>query len=251
MLKEKEDDILLDSIEKKIDLCIEYGKFTNTTFLDMRQRSLAESVCRRRGDLGYSFYGGYPEAERTLAVFLPEYTRLEDNNPLALLRVTRNGYKELSHRDYLGSLIGLGIKREMIGDILVHGDGAEIIVLKSISEFLLMNYEKAGRTNLKVEIASIDSLVVPAARFETKRDTVASLRLDSVIASAFSMSRGSAAEAINDGSVFVNSQLCEKIDRIVKEGDKLTLRGKGKAVLETVGHVTRKDRTVIAIKRYL
>lgn len=247
----KEDDILLDSLEKKMDLCIEYGKFTNSSFLDMRQRNLAESVCRRRGNLSYIFYGGYQDAERTVAVFLPEYTRLEDYNPLALLRITQNGYKELSHRDYLGSLIGLGIKREVIGDILVRKDGADIIVLKNISEFLLINYEKAGRTNLKVEIVPINSLIVPDAKFETKRDTVASLRLDSVVASAFSMSRSSATAVINDGYVFINSQLCEKIDRLVKEGDKLTLRGKGKVILETVGDVTRKDRTVIIIKRYL
>ncbi len=247
----KEDDILLDSIEKKIEQCIEYGKFANSSFLDIRQRNLIETVCRRRRGLDYSFYGGYEEAERTVAVFLPEYARLEDYNPLDLLRITQNGYKELSHRDYLGSLIGLGIKREMVGDILVRRDGADILVVKSISQFLSINYEKAGRVNLKVEILPVDSLIVPEARFETKRDTVASLRLDSVVASAFSMSRGSAAEAIDDGNVYVNSQLCEKIDRLVKEGDKLALRGKGKVILETVGAVTRKDRTVIVIKRYI
>lgn len=247
----KEDVILLDNIERKIDQSIEYGKFTSSSFLDMHQRNLAESVCRRRTGLSYTFYGGYQDAERTVAVFPPEHARLEDHNPLALLRITHNGYKELSHRDYLGSLIGLGIKREMIGDILVRKDGADIIVLKNIVEFLSINYEKAGKVNLRLEIMPVGSLIIPDARFEIKRDTVASLRLDSVVASAFSMSRSLAAEAINDGNVFINSQLCEKTDRLVKEGDKLTLRGKGKAILETVGTVTRKDRIVIVIKRYL
>jgi len=186
-----------------------------------------------------------------VAVFLPEYFSLEDSNPLDLLRISHNGYKELSHRDYLGSLMGLGIKREMIGDILVRNDGADIIILKSISQFLFTNYEKAGRTNLKADILPIDLLLVPEIRYESKRDTVASLRLDSVTASAFSMSRGMAAEAINEGRVFVNNQLCQKADRLVKEGDKLTLRGKGKAILEKVGDLTRKDRTVIIIKRYI
>ena len=247
----KENDILLDSIEKKIDQCIVYGKFASSSFLDMRQRHLAEGLCRRQKGLSYTFYGGYQDAERTVAVFLPEYTSLEDNNPLTLLRITQNGHEELSHRDYLGSLVGLGIKREMVGDILVRKCGADIIVLKNIADFLLLHYEKAGRVNLQVEIVPIESLIIPDARFEIKRHTVASLRFDSVVATAFSMSRSSAVQAINDGIAYINSQQCEKIDRIVKEGDKLTLRGKGKAILENVGCVTRKDRTAIVIKRYL
>lgn len=247
----KEEEILLNSIEEKIDLCLEKGRFTSSSFLDIHQRQLAERACSRRKGLRYIFYGGYPDAERTVVVFLPEYAALEDDNPLALLRIIRSGNKELSHGDYLGSLMGLGIKRETIGDILVRGDGADIIVLKKMADFLLFHYEKAGRVNLKAEIMPIEALIIPDERFETRRDTVASLRLDSVVASAFSMSRSSAAEAINNGIVFVNSQLCEKTDRLVKEGDKLVLRGKGKVILETVGNVTRKDRTVIAVKRYL
>lgn len=247
----KEEDILIHYIEKRIEQCLEFGKFAYSNFLDMHQRNLVQSVCNRWRGLNYLFYGGYEDAERTVAVFLPEYFNLDDSNPLALLRISPNGHKELSHRDYLGSLMGLGIKREMIGDILVRSDGADIIVLKTISQFLHSNYEKAGRINLKADILPIDLLIVPEMGYETKRDTVASLRLDSVAASAFSMSRGMAAKAINEGRVFVNNQLCQKSDRLVKEGDKITLRGKGKAILEKVGGLTRKDRTVIIIKRFI
>jgi len=247
----KEEDILIHNIEDKIEQCLEYGKFTYSSFLDMRQRHLAQCVCSRWKGLNYLFYGGYEDAERTVAVFLPEYFSLDDSNPLALLRISHNGYKELSHRDYLGSLTGLGIKREMIGDILVRSGGADIIILKSISQFLLANYDKAGRTNLKAEILPIDLLIVPEIRYETKRDTVASLRLDSVVASAFSMSRSLASEAVCEGRVFINNQLCQKVDRLVKEGDKITLRGKGKAILEKIDGLTRKDRTAIILKRYI
>ena len=247
----KEEEILIDYIEKKIEQCLDYGKFACSSFLDMHQRHLAQYVCNRFKGLNYLFYGGYEDAERTVAAFLPEYGSLDDSNPLALLRISQSGYKELSHRDYLGSLMSLGIKREMVGDILVRSDGADIIILKTISEFLLSNYEKAGRTNLKVELLPIDLLIVPDIRYEMKRDTVASLRLDSVVASAFSMSRRLASEAINEGRVYINNQLCEKNDRLVKEGDKLSLRGKGKAILEKVGDLTRKDRTVILLKRFI
>lgn len=248
---DKNDAILLASVENKAQRCLENSMTTSTNFLDLRQRSLVEGICRRWKGLRFIFYGGYEDAERTVAVFLPDYARLEDDNPLALLRITHEGYQDLSHRDYLGSLMGLGIKREIIGDILVRSNGADVIIIKKMADFLLRHYQKAGQAALKAEILPIEQVIIPEARFVEKRDTVASLRLDSVLASAFSLSRSRATEAINNSLVFLNGQLCEKTDRPVKEGDKLVLRGKGKAVLESTGPITRKNRTVVVIKKYL
>lgn len=247
----KEDEILLAGIEDKIRQCQDHYMTTNSAFLDMRQRTLAEAQCRRHTGLKYCFYGGYEEAERTVAVFLPDYAELAGNDPLALLRIKQNGNRSLSHRDYLGSLLALGIKREIIGDILVREDGADVVIIKDMADFLLYNYEKAGRMSLKAEIVSIDQIIVPENRFEEKRDTVASLRLDNLVASAFSVSRGRAAEAIAGGLVYVNGLQIEKADRLVKEGDKVVLRGKGKILLKFVGGVTRKDRITIVIHKYI
>lgn len=247
----KEDTILLAGIEDKIVQCLENYMVTNSVFLDMRQRTLAEVPCRQYKGLRYCFYGGYEEAERTVAVFLPDYAELAEHNPLALLRITQDGHRELSHRDYLGSLMGLGIKREIVGDILVRENGADIVIIKDMGDFLLYHYEKAGRTALKAEIVPIEEIIVPEGRFEEKRDTVASLRLDNVIASAFSTSRGKAAEAIERGIVFVNGLQSEKSDWQIKEGDKLVVRGKGKVLLKTVGGVTKKDRISIIIHKFL
>ena len=247
----KEEAILLSGIEDKINQCLDKYMTTNSIFLDMRQRTLTEAQCRQHKGLRYCFYGGYEEAERTVAIFLPDYAQLSDDNPLSLLRITQSSKKELSHRDYLGSLMGLGIKREMIGDILVRKDGADIVIMKEMGEFLLYHYEKAGRTSLKAELRPIEEIIVPEVLYEEKRDTVASLRLDNLIASAFSLSRGKAAEAIERGLVYVNGLQSEKPDRQMKEGDKLVLRGKGKALLKTVGSVTKKDRISILIYRYV
>lgn len=247
----KEDAVLLAGIEDKISQCLEYYMTTNSTFLDMRQRTLAEALCRQHAGLRYCFHGGYEDAERTVAVFLPDYAELGDSNPLALLRITQDGRRTLSHRDYLGSLTGLGIKREMIGDILVRDNGADIVIIKEMGDFLLYHYEKAGRTALKAELVPIEEIIVPENRFEEKRDTVASLRLDNLIASAFNLSRGRAAEAIESGLVYVNGLQIEKSDRQIKEGDRLVLRGKGKVLLKAVGGVTKKDRTSIVIHKYI
>jgi RNA-binding protein YlmH len=247
----KEDAILLAGIEDKINQCLEYYITTHTAFLDMRQRTLAEGICRRYPGLKYEFYGGYEEAERTVAVFLPDYAVLLEENPLALLRIHQDSRRALSHRDYLGALTGLGIKREIIGDILVREDGADIVVIKDMAEFLLYHFDKAGRASLRGEIADAADIIVPEGSFEEKRDTVASLRLDNLISSGFSLSRGRALEAISAGLVYVNGLQVEKADRQMKEGDRLVLRGKGKILLKAIGGVTRKDRISIVIQKYL
>ena len=130
-------------------------------------------------------------------------------------------------------------------------NGADVIILEDIEDFLLLNYSKAGRTTLQLEAVSLEELHVPEHRSVMVKDTVASLRLDNVIASAFSLSRAKAAEAIRSGIVFVNSIQSEKPDMQVDEGAKLVLRGKGKAYLREVGGRTRKDRIFIAIERFV
>ena len=182
---------------------------------------------------------------------MPDYGD-ESDCPLSVIRIkTPAGGRKLTHRDYLGSLTGLGLKREMIGDILVGDEGADVIIKEEVKDFILMNYSKAGRATLSLESVDIEDLHVPEARVETVKDTVASLRLDNVIASAFRLSRAKAAEAIRSGLVFVNSMESEKPDMQVEEGSKLVLRGKGKAYLREVGGRTRKDRTYIVIERFM
>ncbi|MBQ2845735.1 MAG: RNA-binding protein, partial [Firmicutes bacterium] len=219
------------------------------------QRSLIEKHWREmnRGgsDVRLEFYGGYDDAERTVAVFLPDYAEVSDC-PLCVIRIkTPAGGRKLTHRDYLGSLTGLGLKREMTGDILTVENGADIIVLEEVKDFILLNYSKAGRTTLTPEAVPLTELCIPESKTVMARDTVASLRLDNVISSAFQLSRAKAADAIRAGIVFVNSMQCEKPDMQVEEGAKLVLRGKGKAYLREVGGRTRKDRITIVIERFV
>ncbi len=251
----KEDKILLAGAEDKFIQCCRQYRITNTGFLDIRQRSLVEAMCRKmcreNSDVRYMFYGGYEDAERTAAVFMPEYAD-DAESLISVIRVrSAAGGKKLTHRDYLGSLTGLGIRREMIGDILVTDRGADIIVMKEIEEFILMNYDKAGRTQLSTECIPLEKLYVPRKDTLRIKDTVASMRLDNVISSAFGISRVKASEAVKTGVVFVNSLQCEKADMQINEGDILVLRGKGKAVLSEVGRKTRKNRTAVVIDRYI
>lgn len=255
----KDDKMLLARAEDKLQQCLQQYRTTYTNFLDLHQRSLVEGLWRElsRGaqDTRCVFWGGYDEAERTIAAFLPDYVSEEDEAaecPLSVIRIkTPPGGRKLTHRDYLGSLTGLGLEREMIGDILTTENGADVIILEDIQEFLLLNYSKAGRTSLQLSALPLAELHIPEQRTVMIKDTVASLRLDNVISSAFSLSRAKAAEAIRSGLVFVNSIQTEKPDLQVDEGCKLVLRGKGKAYLREVGGRTRKDRIFVAIEKFV
>jgi len=263
-MQEKEDKIVLANVKEKGERCADGYMLTNTVFLDPRQRSLAEKMLKTEPcGVKWLSYGGFEDAERRILMCFPEYmeeyakeetvsTLDAEDNPLAVIRASlAKGSPKLSHRDYLGSLLGLGIKRETMGDILVRPDGADIIVLKELADFILMNYGKAGRASVSLEQASITDLKLPEIQKKEIRDSVASMRLDNVASSAFGISRSKACEAITRGIVFVNNSLCDKIDKQINEGDKIVMRGKGKAVIKEIGGKSRKDRTYIVIERYV
>ena len=259
-----EDKLTVAMTEDKREQCENNYMMTNTGFLDMRQQSLCQNVLRQGGSVRGFFYGGFEEAERRIAVFVPEYIEVKDENelheyflgnieacPLGVVRAKHNGGKTLSHRDYLGSLTGLGIKRESIGDILVSKESADIIILKEMSDFLHANYGKAGRTYLDIEVLDLSQLVSAEQVTEERNRTLASLRLDNVVAAAFGLSRTKAAEAVKSGSVFLNSLQCLKPEKQIGEGDRIVLRGKGKAVLKEIGGNTKKDRIYLTFLMYL
>ena len=259
-----DDKLIVAMTEDKQEQCENHYMLTNTGFLDMRQQSLCQGVLRRSGSTRGFFYGGFEEAERRIAVFVPDYIDVRNEEelhkyflenaedcPLAVVRAKHNGGKALSHRDYLGSLTGLGIKRESIGDILVSKESADIIILKEMSDFLHANYGKAGRTYLDIEVLDLSQLVSAEQVTEERSRTVASLRLDNVVAAAFGLSRTKASEAVKGGIVFQNSLQCLKPEKQVEEGDRIVLRGKGKAVLKEIGGNTKKDRIYITFLMYI
>lgn len=249
---DKEEKFILASIEDEAQRCTDENRICFTEFLDMRIQGLAEQTMKYSKSF---FYGGYDMAERRIAVFLPDYAEEADfleDDPLEILRaVHKSGGRELTHRDYLGSLLGLGITRDRIGDILVYPQGADIIIMRSMEEFLLTNYAKAGRTELQLSVVPIEQLNTASVRTVTVTDTVQSVRLDAVLAAAFKSARSKAQDAVREGVVFVNNAQVTKPDRELSEGDKIVLRGSGKCILEEIGGESKKGRTFIRIKRYL
>lgn len=247
----KEDGLLLAAMEDKYIQCQNRNMLTHTGFLDGRQCVLAEEHFRHTKHM---LWGGYEDAERCIMIFLPDYWDAlpQEEDPLVLLRISiPASSKPLTHRDYLGSVLGLQISRSMTGDIIVSNHGADMIILKSIADFILMNYVQAGRTPVSCAVLPLSELKTSDITVKEKRDTVASLRLDNIVSSAFSLSRGNAQEAIRSGIVFLNNRQCLKPDANVSEGDKIVLRGKGKVILKEAGGLSRKGRICICFDSYI
>ena len=175
-----------------------------------------------------------------------------EKGELVLLRADFHGADSaLTHRDILGSLMGLGVARERLGDIWVSEHSADIAAASSLRDFFLREWDQAGRVRLTVTEIERRQLRLPQVQVKTIRDTVSSLRLDAVVSTAFSMSRGRAAELIAAGRVNLDHTPCLKPDKGVAEGAVLTVRGLGKAKLVEAGGLTKKGRTGITIERYI
>ena len=195
--------------------------------------------------------GGYPDAERCVAAFLPDYMAEEDVKwPISLIIISPTDGKTYSHRDYLGSLMSLGIKRQVLGDIIVDGEKAYLFCLENIEEFIMNNLTHVAGAVCKTEKAE-DMGVLPERRFEDVSGTAASERLDCIVALATKTSRTKAAELISGGSVTVNNREMVKTTYILKQGDRFSVRGKGKFIYDGAQGTTRKGRTVAGIRKYI
>lgn len=248
-----EDRLLLAKVWDKINAGIRKNISANTGFLTLREISMTKYLF---GDLdGLHRFGGYPEAERQMLIYLPDYldssALMEDDSPLVCLRATFYESDSPSHRDFLGALMGIGITRETIGDICVNKGSCDFFVTAEIAPYILQNFISAGRTKLRIEKIPLSQVVVPDPETKEIRDTVASIRLDSIISSGFRIGRSLAAQYIASGKVSINGLPCEKPDKAVNQGAKISVRGLGKIKLSTINGETKKGRISVVIDRYI
>lgn len=235
------------NLSDKMNLAIRKNVSSFSKFLSLSEQSEARDFFTANKFYDYIFTGGNEESERKICIFSP-YDHMD--MPYVALRIHKSPKDELGHRDYLGSLMSLGIKREFVGDIFVHDMGADIIVLHEMVDFIKLNYEKAGRKTLKVEEIDLSEVESNVSSGEVKRDTISSLRLDAFLASVFNMSRQKAIECISAKRVFLNDVLILKADKKINENDKINLRGKGKAQLISVIGESKKGKIIIEIKKW-
>lgn len=253
-----EERMLLARALDKLEMAQDRGVPAHTAILSPGEQASLTDLMNAWGHPRHLFYGGYEDAERRLCAFLPDWQEADDfladpEGPLAAVQADFPKNADLSHRDILGSLMGLGITREKLGDILfpVTGGCCQVVALRDALPILLSQWESAGRWKVSLKEIPLSQLAPRPAQIKTIRDTVATPRLDAVLAAAFSLSRSKAAGYISAGKAAVNHRECLKADRQVEEGDVLTCRGLGKCVIREVPGQSRKGRTMLVLDRYI
>jgi RNA-binding protein YlmH len=257
--REKDDKILLAQILDKIEIAETKNKIGNTDFLDMAQIDLVQKFINRINIANYISYGGFEQAERKMFIIYPERFKTEvvEKNLSNIVQIIRIELPDdlkgkYTHRDYLGAIIKLGVRREKVGDIIVDSNGADIIVEKDITKFLLENLGSLTRfSKSAITEENINDLRPVEIRKEELEIIVSSLRLDNVISELARCSRSKALDIINMERVFINFQNETKKTKQIKIGDMVTIRGKGRFYIKDFVGQTKSGRTVVKVEKYI
>ncbi len=222
-----------------------------TVFMDPYKAHAIYDLFRYEKDISMMLYGGCNDAERLKIGFFPEYTQPDVGLfPISAVGISYNSSfsRELTHRDFLGSVLGLGITREKIGDIMPEKGGAVMFADSDIAEYIAANLERVGRTKVRAEILEgFEPKPIPERE---KKLTAASLRLDAVLSAAFNISRSRTSELIKGEKAFINWKKETSVSHTVSEGDVITLRGHGRIRLDEVVKTTKKDRILLRLIIY-
>lgn len=233
-------------LDDAVYLCDKRRSACFTDFLTEEEQAYAEQHLRSVKFDNYEFFGGYENSERrVLGLFYDEPVSFPVEAVLFKFRKS----DKLTHRDFLGSLMSLGIERDTVGDILVE-DGKAVIFLKTeIKDYVVSQISKVGRTG--VTISDAGTIDLPQGREPEKKEyTVSSLRIDNIVSAVSGLSREKSKNIILQGNVSINHMPCQKISRVINEGDKLTIRGRGKFEICGVIGETKKHRIRISIIHY-
>ena len=240
-------DELIKRFEDLRERCERTCSVTNSLFLTLAEQYALEKWAAHTADCRMVLRGGVEGTERNAAFFLPFYMEEEDFDESEYIRCVRisAGFGQPGHRDYMGAVLGLGIKREWLGDIMVEGGEAYIFCLGTVAEHLLASLDKVGRFGVRTKEIVLSE--APRPKIEVKEVTfsVMSLRLDAVAAGMFNLSRTTAAAMVSAGEVSLNYSECLRPDAQIKPGDIISVRGHGKATLASIGGQSRKGRTFV------
>lgn len=254
--KKEEDKLLIAKIEDKIRFCNSKNKITYTDFMQLNEKSLAKKILNDKKIKKYFFFGGINNPDREIIVFFPdklteEMARNNLKNIIKVIYIKLPNNQHYDHKEYLSGIMKLGIKREKFGDIIVRDNGADVIVLNEILDYLIINLPELTRfKKSEISVKNFFDINEKEENFEEYNIIISSNRLDNFVAELARCSRSMAQEILNQDRVFVNGILEEKESKRLQEGDKITIRGKGKFIFEAVERNTKSDRLVINIKKY-
>lgn len=237
-------------INDLISLSEKHFKPYYSYFLNERQAELAQSVAAAGWAVSFFLWGGYDGASRVMLCVYPEYMQPEKEDfPFVCLNVKFRKADELSHRDFLGSLMALGIKRETLGDIIVAEGKASFFVKSDMEQYIRSQIKKIGRVGVVFCDEAVDFAAVSQS-FEERECVVSSLRIDSVVGAALKTSRTKAQQIIVSGLAARNFDITYNTDCKVCSGDKISVRGYGKFIVQFDGSVSKKGKYRILLKKF-
>ena len=226
---------------------------TFSDFLNLNELNILHTTPKNELHTSYATFGGYDYSERQMVAFLPDALCYDYEYPISILKISplqKKFSEKLSHRDYLGSILNLGIERSKIGDILVEDDYAIIFVHDSLENFMLEEVTRIRHTSVMITpLQNQEFHYVP--KVEEIKGSVSSVRLDSLLALAFHSSRSKLVAYIEGGKVFVNGKLITSNGYQVKENDIISVRGLGRFRYKETSAQTKKGRCFVTIELYV
>jgi len=250
-IKDDEQIISMRKVLDKLEKVLKNHTTEYTDFLDPYQRRLCYSFLNTFNNIEYFEEGGHQEAERKAIIIYPSYkTKFDINNPIGAIEIKRSSkFSNPTHRDYLGAIMALGIKREKIGDILIHENFAQIILHMDILPFIIYNLQSVGKETVKTRIIGLSEIIRDKEQYHEIDATVSSLRLDAVLSAALNLSRASSTNYIRNSRVKVNWQPITQPSFVVNEGDLMSVNGFGRLRLHSIIGTTRKGKIRVQIRK--
>ncbi len=247
----KDEKLLISRLVDIYEEALRSGYVKSGRFLTGREQNIAASVFSAlKAD--FALLGGYSDAERKILVcYCDDVFKDIFALPVKILDIKCKFGNELSHRDYLGSLMGLGIKRELFGDILCDENGAKIFVMEEIADYVKEQLQKVGRYGVTVIVSDITRVEIPPKKYKELSFTVNSMRLDGIVSGCTGVSRNLSSALIDGGNVTVNWEDILNASKNLCEGDIISIKGYGRFMLSEIGGTTRKGRTFIKVKKYI
>ena len=234
----------------KANSCIKNYEVKQTEFLNPYEIKNAVAILNSESDIKYTVEGGYENSERSVIFIYPYYMEYSDiEESLKFIQIEGNfKFKTISHKDYLGAILNLGIKREKIGDIIIHENLCQVIVSSDICDFIIMNLTKVSRNNVFVKEISKQEIIKSELNYKDIAFTVSSDRLDCIISGLYNISRQDSLKYINGERVAVNYEKITSPSKEIKDNALISVRGKGRAIVVKVGDITKKGRVKVQAK---
>lgn len=204
-------------------------------------------------DIKFEIFPSYQHCERKVLVLFPEFWEPVDYNEYIVgLRIkNKSKFKMLSHKDYLGSIMSLGIDRNKTGDIYVYDDYADIIVHSDIADYIISNLDIIGRNKIAIEKINVSEVNFKEQEHILLNINSSSMRLDNIVKHIINKSRDFASDVIKSGDVKINWQVVDKVSNTVEEGDMISISKYGRFRISKCMGTTKSGKNKIEVKHYI